>query len=140
MNTRFKAITINQGIDKLFSISVKDKFINDLPDGDLLIKVNYSSLNYKDALSSSGNFGVTKKYPHTPGIDAVGIIEFSKYENFKIGQKVIVSGYDLGMNTPGGFGEYIRVPNTWVCPLPKNLTARESMVLGTAGLTAGLCF
>ena len=139
MKNTFKAITIEQGIDKLFSISVKDRFINELPDGDLLIKVNYSSLNYKDALSSSGNIGVTKKYPHTPGIDAVGIIEYSKNENFKIGQEVIVSGYDLGMNTPGGFGEYIRVPSSWVCHLPKNLTAIESMAIGTAGLTAGLC-
>ncbi len=139
MKTSFKAITVEQGIDKLFSISVKDKFIDDLPDGDLLIKVNYSSLNYKDALSSSGNFGVTKKYPHTPGIDAVGIIENSKSEIFKTGQEVIVSGYDLGMNTPGGFGEYIRVPSSWVCHLPKNLTAKESMAIGTAGLTAGLC-
>ena len=139
MKTKYKAITIEQGIDKLFSIFVKDKFIDDLPEGDLLIKVNYSSLNYKDALSSSGNFGVTKKYPHTPGIDAVGIIEYSKNENFKIGQEVIVSGYDLGMNTPGGLGEYIRVPSSWVFHLPKNLTAKESMVIGTAGLTAGLC-
>ena len=139
MKTSFKAITVEQGINKLFSISVKDKFINDLPDADLLIKVNYSSLNYKDALSSSGNFGVTKKYPHTPGIDAVGFIEHSKSEKFKIGQEVIVSGYDLGMNTPGGFGGYIRVPSSWVCHLPKNLTAKESMAIGTAGLTAGLC-
>ena len=139
MKTTFKAITIEQGSDKLFSVSVKDKFINDLPDGDLLIRVNYSSLNYKDALSSSGNVGVTKKYPHTPGIDAVGIIESTKSEKFKIGQEVIVSGYDLGMNTPGGFGEYIRVPSSWACHLPKNLTAKESMAIGTAGLTAGLC-
>tara|TARA_B100001564_G_C20638923_1_gene671090 strand:+ start:745 stop:1737 length:993 start_codon:yes stop_codon:yes gene_type:complete len=139
MKTTFKAITVEQGIDKLFSISVKDKSIDDLPNGDLLVKVNYSSLNYKDALSSSGNFGVTKKYPHTPGIDAVGFIEFSKNENFKIGEEVIVSGYDLGMNTPGGFGEYIRVPSSWACPLPKNLTAKESVAIGTAGLTAGLC-
>ena len=139
MKTTFKAITIEQGSDKLFSVSVKDKFINDLPDGDLLIRVNYSSLNYKDALSSSGNVGVTKKYPHTPGIDAVGFIESTKSEKFKIGQEVIVSGYDLGMNTPGGFGEYIRVPSSWACHLPKNLTAKESMAIGTAGLTAGLC-
>ena len=83
MNTTFKAITIEQGSDKLFSVYVKDKFINDLPDGDLLIRVKYSSLNYKDALSSSGNFGVTKKYPHTPGIDAAGFIENSKSENLK---------------------------------------------------------
>ena len=139
METTFKAITIEQGNDKLFSIFVKDKIINDLPDGDLLIKVNYSSLNYKDALSSRGNFGVTKKYPHTPGIDAVGFIESSKSEKFKIGQEVIVSGFDLGMNTPGGFGEYIRVPSAWACHLPKNLTGKESMAIGTAGLTAGLC-
>ena len=139
METTFKAITIEQGIDKLFSISVKDKTISDLPEGELLIRVKYSSLNYKDALSSSGNFGVTKKYPHTPGIDAAGFIESSKSEKFKIGQEVIVSGYDLGMNTPGGFGECIRVPSSWVCHLPKNLTAKESMAIGTAGLTAGLC-
>ena len=139
METTFKAITIEQGIDKLFSISVKDKTISDLPEGELLIRVKYSSLNYKDALSSSGNFGVTKKYPHTPGIDAAGFIENSKSEKFKVGQEVIVSGYDLGMNTPGGFGECIRVPSSWVCHLPKNLTAKESMVIGTAGLTAGLC-
>ena len=139
MKTSFKAIIVEQSIDKIFSISVKDKFIDDLPDGELLIKVSYSSLNYKDALSSSGNLGVTKKYPHTPGIDAVGIIEYSNNENFKIGQEVIVSGYDLGMNTPGGFGEYIRVPSSWACYLPKTLTAKESMAIGTAGLTAGLC-
>ena len=139
MKTTFKAIIVEKSIDKLFSISIKDKSIDNLPDGDLLIKVNYSSLNYKDALSSAGNIGVTKKYPHTPGIDAVGFIEISKNENFKIGQEVIVSGYDLGMNTPGGFGEYIRVPSSWACHLPENLTARESMVIGTAGLTAGLC-
>ena len=139
MNNSFKAITVEQSIDKLFSISVKDKFINDLPNGELLIKVSYSSLNYKDALSSRGNFGITKKYPHTPGIDAVGIIENSKNENFKVGQEVIVSGYDLGMNTSGGFGEYIRVPSSWTCHLPKSLTAKESMAIGTAGLTAGLC-
>ena len=74
---------MNKAVDKLFSVSVKDKFINDLPDGDLLIKVNYSSLNYKDALSSSGNFGVTKKYPHTPGIDAVGLLKAQKMKNLK---------------------------------------------------------
>ena len=127
MKTTFKAIIVEKSIDKLFSISIKDKSIDNLPDGDLLIKVNYSSLNYKDALSSAGNIGVTKKYPHTPGIDAVGFIEISKNENFKIGQEVIVSGYDLGMNTPGGFGEYIRVPSSWACRLPENLTAIESM-------------
>ena len=122
-----------------FSQSIKQRKIVDLPINDLLIKVSHSSLNYKDALSFSGNRGVSKNYPHTPGIDAVGIVKKSSVSQFKVGDKVIVSGYDLGMNTAGGFGEYIRVPKEWVCRLPKGLQSLESMILGTAGLTAGLC-
>ena len=88
-------------------ISIIEKNIDDLPEGELLIKVNYSSLNYKDALSASGSPVVTRTYPHTPGIDAVGFIEESTDANFKEGDSVIVTGYDLGMNTSGGFGQYI---------------------------------
>ena len=120
------------------SLSIVEKSIEDLPKGDLLIKVQYSSLNYKDAMSAKGIPGVTRNYPHTPGIDAAGIIELSKDENFKEGDEVIVTGYDLGMNTPGGFGEYVSVPSNWAIALPEGLTAREAMALGTAGLTAGL--
>lgn len=109
-----------------------------MPEGDVLIRVGYSSLNYKDALSASGNRGVTKNYPHTPGVDAAGIVEESLSENFHPGDKVIVTGYDLGMNTPGGYGEYIRVPADWVVKLPEKLSLRESMVFGTAGFTAAL--
>ena len=119
-------------------ISVVEKNVDELPEGDLLIKVSYSSLNYKDAMSASGMPGVTRNYPHTPGIDAVGEIDSSSSENFKEGDKVIVTGYDLGMNTAGGFGQYIRVPAEWATPLPKGLSEGESMSLGTAGLTAGL--
>ena len=118
--------------------SIIEKSISDLPEGDLLIKVNYSSLNYKDALSASGSPGVTRNYPHTPGIDAVGIIEESNNPSFKEGDSVIVTGYDLGMNTAGGFGQYIRVPSSWAIPLPAGLGEKDSMCLGTAGLTAGL--
>tara|TARA_B110000467_G_scaffold30640_1_gene27566 strand:+ start:352 stop:1344 length:993 start_codon:yes stop_codon:yes gene_type:complete len=118
--------------------SIIEKSISDLPEGDLLIKVNYSSLNYKDALSASGSPGVTRNYPHTPGIDAVGIIEESNNSSFKEGDSVIVTGYDLGMNTAGGFGQYIRVPSSWAIPLPAGLEEKDSMCLGTAGLTAGL--
>ena len=103
-----------------------------------MIKVNYSSLNYKDALSASGSPGVTRNYPHTPGIDAVGVIEESLDSSFQEGDKVIVTGYDLGMNTSGGFGQYIRVPSSWAIPLPDGLEEKDSMRLGTAGLTAGL--
>jgi len=119
-------------------ISIVEKNVDELPEGDLLIKVSYSSLNYKDAMSASGMPGVTRNYPHTPGIDAVGEIDSSSSKNFKEGDKVIVTGYDLGMNTAGGFGQYIRVPAEWATPLPKGLSEIESMSLGTAGLTAGL--
>ena len=88
-------------------LDIVEKNIDDLPEGDLLIKVQYSSLNYKDAMSAKGIPGVTRNYPHTPGIDAAGVVKSSKDNNFKEGDEVIVTGYDLGMNTPGGFGEYI---------------------------------
>jgi putative YhdH/YhfP family quinone oxidoreductase len=121
-----------------FEFRIEHKNIQELPEGNTLIKVEYSSLNYKDALSATGNRGVTKTYPHTPGIDAAGIIETSESEHLQPGAPVVVNGYDLGMNTWGGYSEYIRVPDKWVLPLPKGLTTREAMVLGTAGLTAGL--
>ena len=93
----------------------------------------------KDSLSYFGNKGVTKIYPHTPGIDVAGIVEASENPTFSPGQKVIVTGFDLGVNTSGGYAEYIRVPSAWAIKCPKNLTSKESMMIGTAGLTAGLC-
>jgi putative YhdH/YhfP family quinone oxidoreductase len=112
--------------------------VDDLPPGEVLIRVLWSSLNYKDALSASGNKGVTRTYPHTPGIDAAGIVEDSRSTRFHAGDKVLVTSYDLGMNTAGGFGQYIRVLADWVVALPAGLELRESMVLGTAGLTAAM--
>jgi len=103
-----------------------------------LVKVHYSSINYKDALSATGNKGITKKYPHTPGIDAAGEVVSSLDDKFKVGDKVIVTGYDLGMNTSGGFGQYIHVPSEWVVQLPEGLSLKESMIIGTAGFTAGI--
>jgi acrylyl-CoA reductase (NADPH) len=134
---KFKALVVRDENGKFIS-EVTYRSIGDLPEGDLLIRVKYSSLNYKDALSASGNKGVTRKYPHTPGIDAAGIIEESKDKNFKKGDEVIITGFDLGMNTSGGFGQYIRVPSAWVLKLPRGISLKESMILGTAGLTAGL--
>ncbi|WP_336366566.1 YhdH/YhfP family quinone oxidoreductase [Marinobacter sp. C2H3] len=110
-----------------------------LPPGEVLIRVRYSSLNYKDALSASGNKGVTRQFPHTPGIDAAGEVVESSTGAPAVGSPVIVTGYDLGMNTDGGFGEYIRVPSAWCVPLPEGWSDRTAMVYGTAGLTAGLC-
>jgi len=134
----FKAMVVRQTEDKGFVISLTDKSIDELPPGDVLIRVKYSSLNYKDALSASGNRGVTKNYPHTPGIDAAGVVEESISNDFRPGDEVIVTGYDLGMNTSGGFAQYIRVPADWVVKRPKNLSLREGMCYGTAGFTAAL--
>ena len=134
----FKAL-VSSEVDKKYKAEVQTRTIQDLPEGDVLIRVNFSSLNYKDALSAIGNKGVSRNYPHTPGIDAAGIIESSESNNFKAGEEVIVTGYDLGMNTSGGFSEYIRVPSEWVVKKPEDISLSESMALGTAGLTAGLC-
>lgn len=137
-NIMFKAMVVTQIADKQFKRKIVERSVIELPAGDVLVNVKYSSLNYKDALSASGNKGVTRKYPHTPGIDAAGIVAESYNDAFKVGDQVIVTSYDLGMNTDGGFGGYIRVPAEWVVKLPANLTLRESMIYGTAGLTAGL--
>ena len=135
---KFKAL-VSSELNKKYESKVQSRTFQDLPEGDVLIKVYFSSLNYKDALSAIGNKGVSRNYPHTPGIDAAGIIETSESENFKVGEEVIVTGYDLGMNTSGGFSEYIRVPSEWVVKKPVGISLSESMALGTAGLTAGLC-
>lgn len=134
----FNALVVEAGEDKTYLRQIKKRTVDDLPDGDVLIRVNYSSLNYKDALSAIGNKGVTRSYPHTPGIDAAGTVADSRVDGFKKGAPVLVTGYDLGMNTSGGFGQYVRVPADWVVPLPKGLTPKESMIFGTAGFTAGM--
>jgi len=134
----FKAMVVEETPDNQFVRTITEKPLSELPEGEVLIKVMYSSLNYKDALSATGNKGVTKNYPHTPGVDASGIVEESVSDDFKTGEEVIVTSFDLGMNTSGGFGEYIRVPADWVVKLPANLSLKESMIYGTAGFTAGL--
>ncbi|MDO3722302.1 YhdH/YhfP family quinone oxidoreductase [Marinobacter sp. chi1] len=138
MSTDYKAWRVEeQGGDYVGS----EKILNtgDLPEGEVLIRVSHSSLNYKDALSASGNKGVTRNFPHTPGIDAAGEVVESSSDSITAGASVIVTGYDLGMNTDGGFGEYIRVPAAWCVPMPAGWNARTAMIYGTAGLTAGLC-
>lgn len=132
----YRAYVVEKIEDKVFERNIRENSVQDLPEGDVLVKVHYSSLNYKDALSATGNPGVTRKFPHTPGVDASGVVEQSGDERFSVGQEVIVHGYDLGCNTWGGFGEYIRVPTDWVVPLPEGLSLREAMIYGTAGYTA----
>lgn len=136
--TSFRAMVVEETADGRFERRITDKAVSDLPKGDLLIKVHYSSLNYKDALSANGNKGVTRRYPHTPGIDAAGEVVHSDVSNFAQGARVLITGYDLGMNTSGGFGQLVSVPAQWVVPLPENLTLKQSMMFGTAGFTAAM--
>ena len=135
----FLALQARENASGRFETQVVERNIDELPAGEVLIRVSYSSLNYKDALSASGNRGVTRNFPHTPGIDAAGVVTESSVSEFCAGDEVIVTGYDLGMNTAGGFGQYIRVPAAWVIKRPAGLSLREAMALGTAGLTAALC-
>jgi len=137
LSRKYKAFRVEE-IEGKFTSSIKEVEINSIESGEILVKVCYSSLNYKDALSASGNKGVTRNYPHTPGIDAVGVIEHSESQDFRVGEEVIVTSYDLGMNTDGGFGEYIKVPSNWAVKLPQKMTMQEAMLIGTAGLTAGM--
>ena len=132
----FLALQARENASGRFETQVVERTIDELPAGEVLIRVSYSSLNYKDALSASGNRGVTRNFPHTPGIDAAGVVTESSVSEFCAGDEVIVTGYDLGMNTAGGFGQYIRVPAAWVIKRPAGLSLREAMALGTAGLTA----
>lgn len=136
-NITFSALEVRQG-DRGLQRQIVQRQLADLPDNEVVVQVHYSSLNYKDALSASGNRGVTRRYPHTPGIDAAGVVVNSSHAAVRPGAEVIVHCYDLGMNTPGGFGGYIRVPAAWVVPLPAGLTLRQAMLYGTAGFTAGL--
>lgn len=135
----FRAFVAREDSNGRIEYGLEEKSLIDLPAGEVTIQVAYSSLNFKDALSASGNRGVTRLYPHTPGIDAAGVVVSSEVAHIAVGDRVIVTSYDLGMNTSGGFADYIRVPAAWVIPLPSGLTLQTAMEYGTAGLTAAMC-
>jgi len=138
-NKHYRAFWVTKTEAGTFNQNIVERAIDELPAGDVLVRVQYSSLNYKDMISATGRPGVTRNYPHQPGIDAAGVVAESSVENFAPGDEVIVCGYDLGMNTYGGLGEYIRVPASWVVAAPPGLSGREAMIYGTAGFTAALC-
>ncbi|HEY3342046.1 MAG TPA: alcohol dehydrogenase catalytic domain-containing protein, partial [Anaerolineae bacterium] len=131
-----RALVVDEAECGVFARHVKEHTLDDLPAGEVLVRVHYSSLNYKDALSAFGNRGVTKRYPHTPGIDAAGIVEQSTNPAYKPGDAVIIHSAEFGANTPGGYSDYARVPADWLIPLPPGMTLRQSMAIGTAGITA----
>lgn len=133
-----KAFVVEKNEDKTFNAGIKEIDIPKIEEGEVLIKTSYSSLNYKDALSSIGNPGVTRVFPHVTGIDVVGVIQETKSNEYKVGDKVLVTGYDLGMNTNGGHQEFVKVPSAWVINKPDEISDKELMSYGTAGLTAAL--
>lgn len=138
MSETFKALLVEQPEPKKFRRSLVNRSLADLPEGELLVRVQWSSLNFKDALSATGHPGVTRNFPHTPGIDAAGEVVSDASGRFQPGDPVIVTGFDLGMETDGGYGQLIRIPAAWALPLPAGLTLRDSMIIGTAGFTAAL--
>ena len=134
----FQALVVEKSAEQQFERQIRRRALSDLPPGELLVRVHYSSLNYKDALSATGHPGVTRQFPHTPGIDAAGEVVACTNATFAVGAQVLVTGYDLGMETDGGWGQYIRIPSAWAVPLPTGLSLYEGMALGTAGFTAAL--
>lgn len=139
----FRCYWVNKTADGNIQAEITQRSMSELPPGDVIIRVAYSSLNYKDALAATGHAGVNKQFPHIPGVDAAGRIATGEVDgapgDFAPQSPVLVTGFDMGANRWGGWAEYVRVPREWIVPLPAGLTLRESMILGTAGFTAGLC-
>jgi len=133
-----KAFVIEKNENEQIISSIKDVKKPVCKKDEILIKVEYSSLNYKDALSFIGHPGVTRNFPHITGIDVAGVVDSSKSYMFKVGEKVVVTGYDLGMNTDGGHSEFVKVPASWAIKTPESITNKDIMIYGTAGLTATL--
>jgi alcohol dehydrogenase len=138
-NTLFNALVVEETAENTFTKNICQRDISQLPDNELLIEVHYSSLNFKDAMSASGNKRITQNFPHTPGIDAAGVVVSDKSGTFKAAEQVLVFGYDLGMNTAGGLGQMISIPANWAVSCPSTLSLKEAMTYGTGGLTAALC-
>lgn len=134
---QFKALMVDKN-ENNFSVQVKNITLNELPQGDVLIKVSYSAINYKDGLASIPNGKIVTTYPFIPGIDLAGVVVSSQDPRFREGDEIIATSYEIGVSHYGGYSEYVRIPGDWIVPLPKNLTLMESMILGTAGITAAL--
>ncbi|MDQ0217444.1 acryloyl-CoA reductase [Peribacillus cavernae] len=137
MAEQFKALIVEK-TDNDFSVNIKDLTLNELPEGDVVIKVSYSSINYKDGLASIPDGNIVRSYPMVPGIDLAGVVVSSTDSRFREGDEVIATSYEIGVSHYGGYSGYARIPADWIVPLPEGLTLKEAMVYGTAGFTAAL--
>lgn len=133
----FRALVVNK-TEAGFTAQVEETALATLPAGEVVIRVAYSSINYKDGLACTPNGKIVQSYPFVPGIDLAGTVVSSADARFREQDQVLVTGYDLGVSHDGGFSEYARVPADWVVPLPTGLSVRDAMILGTAGFTAAL--
>jgi acrylyl-CoA reductase (NADPH) len=135
----FPALVVRRDDASNVTLAVEQLTLADLPPGEVVIDVEYSSINYKDALACRAQAGIVRKLPHVPGIDCAGRVQESSDARFRSGDAVLVTGYELGAPAWGGYAHKVRVPADWVVPLPKTLTAKEAMIYGTAGFTAAQC-
>lgn len=137
MRQSFDALVVNKKEEE-FSVKVQQLTMEDLPEGEVLIRVHYSSVNYKDSLATIPNGNIVSTYPFVPGIDLAGVVVSSEDTRFREGDEVIATSYEIGMSHLGGYSEYARIPTKWIVPLPDGLTLKEAMIIGTAGFTAAL--
>ena len=135
----FKALLLKQEENKKATATVEDIDVSNLPEGDVLVKINYSTINYKDSLAITSSSPIVKSFPMVPGIDFSGEVEETSNENFKIGDKVILNGFGVGEKYWGGLAQKARVKGEWLVKLPEKLTQKQAMAIGTAGYTAMLC-
>lgn len=137
MPDTFQALEVNKQHED-FSIGVRELTFQDLPEGDVLIRVHYSGINYKDSLATLPDSNIVKDYPMVPGIDLAGTVVSSENPAYKEGDEVIATSYEIGVSHFGGYSEYARIPSEWIVPLPDGLSLKEAMIMGTAGFTAAL--
>ncbi len=135
---KFQAYRISKKQDTIQG-HISELTLNDLSPGEVVIRAEYSSINYKDALAATGRGRIITKFPMVGGIDVAGVVETSEDARYKPGQVVLVTGYELGTGHDGGYAQFVRVPADWIVPLPAGISTREAMIIGTAGFTAALC-
>jgi len=134
----FNALVVNKNDEGKTSAAVQQISLDDLPDGDVMVAVDYSTVNYKDGLCIGPGGGLVRNYPHVPGIDFAGTVETSNDPRYKAGDKVVLTGWRVGEVHWGGYAQKARVKADWLVPLPAGLTTRQAMAVGTAGFTAML--